>query len=120
MVKSSNSKVDLTIGATWFRGVATYGKVMIGDKAFEFYNEHNIADYVQIPWNEVTYVVADVHFRGKYIPRFELRTKKNGTFIFSTRDNKKTLRGIQKYVPASHMRQALGLGQKLKLRFTKK
>lgn len=89
MVKSINTKIDLTGNATWFRGIASYGKMMIGDKAFEFYNERNIGDYVQIPWNEVTYVVADVHFRGKYIPRFEFQTKKNGTFIFSTRDNKK-------------------------------
>ena len=42
MVKSINTKVDLTITATWFRGIASYGKVMIGDKAFEFYNEKNI------------------------------------------------------------------------------
>ena len=116
MVKSINTKIDLTGNATWFRGIASYGKMMIGDKAFEFYNERNIGDYVQIPWNEVTYVVADVHFRGKYIPRFELRTKKNGTFIFSTRDNKKSLRAIRNYVPANNMRRALSFRKKLKQR----
>lgn len=63
MAKSINTKVDLTVDATWFRGIASYGKIMIGDRAFEFYNERNVEDYVQIPWKEVTYVVADVHFK---------------------------------------------------------
>lgn len=81
MAKSINTKVDLTVDATWFRGIASYGKIMIGDRAFEFYNERNVEDYVQIPWNEVTYVVADVRFGGRYIPRFEIRTKSNGKFI---------------------------------------
>lgn len=120
MVKSINTKVDLTIDATWFRGMPSYGKVMIGDNAFEFYNERNIGDYVQIPWDEVTYVVADVHFRGKYIPRFEIRTHNNGNFIFATRDPKKTLRAIRNHVPADHMRKALSLLQGLKRRFIHK
>ncbi|RVU70191.1 MULTISPECIES: DUF956 family protein [Lactobacillus] len=118
MVKSINTKVDLTQNATWFRGIASYGKVMIGDKAFEFYNERNINDFVQIPWNEVTYVVADVKFHGKYIPRFEIRTKSSGNFIFATKDPKKTLRAIRNYIPADHMRKALSLWQGLKRRFT--
>ncbi|RMC41315.1 MULTISPECIES: DUF956 family protein [unclassified Lactobacillus] len=116
MVESSNNKVDFTTSATWFRGISTYGKAMIGNKAFEFYNDRNISDYVQIPWAEVTYIVADVHFGGRYIPRFEIRTKVNGKFIFSTRNNKKTLRAIRNYVPADRMRQALGLWQKIKQR----
>ncbi len=90
---------------------------MIGDKAFEFYNEKNIGDFVQIPWEEITYVVADVRFHGKYIPCFEIRTKKNGNFIFATQDSKKTLRAIRKYIPADHMRQSLSLRQKLTLSF---
>ncbi|BDR60019.1 DUF956 family protein [Lactobacillus xylocopicola] len=120
MVESSNTNFDLTSSATWFRGVATYGKIMVGNKAFEFYNDRNPADYVQIPWAEVTYVVADVHFGGRYIPRFEVRTRKNGEFIFSARNNKEALRAIRKYVPADRMRRALGLWQKIKSRFIHK
>ncbi|KRL89111.1 DUF956 family protein [Lactobacillus kalixensis] len=120
MVKSINTKVDLTQDATWFRGMPSYGKIMIGDKAFEFYNERNVGDFVQIPWDEVTYVVADVHFGGKYIPRFEIRTKRNGSFIFATKDPKKALRVIRNYIPASHMRKALSVWQNLKRRFTRK
>ncbi len=106
-----NKTVDLAVRGTWFRAISTYGKVMIGDEAFEFYNEKNVEDYIQIPWDQVTYVVADVHFKGKYIPRFAIRTKKDGEFIFATKDPKRTLRAIRKYVPADHMRKALGVGE---------
>ncbi|MDD6719560.1 MAG: DUF956 family protein [Lactobacillus sp.] len=111
MAQSMNKTVDLAVRGTWFRAISTYGKVMIGDEAFEFYNEKNVEDYIQIPWDQVTYVVADVHFKGKYIPRFAIRTKKDGEFIFATKDPKRTLRAIRKYVPADHMRKALGVGE---------
>lgn len=120
MVKSINTSVDLSQNATWFRGMPSYGKIMIGNKAFEFYNERNIVDFVQIPWDEVTLVVADVHFKGKYIPRFEIRTRNAGNFIFATTDAKKALRAIRNYVPSNHMRRALSFWQKLKRRFTSK
>lgn len=114
MVKSINTKVDLTADATWFRGLPTYGKIMVGDKAFEFYNERNVGDYVQIPWPEVTYVVADVRFRGKYIPRFQIRTRQNGSFIFASKNPKRTLRAMRKYIPADHLRRALSTWKTLK------
>ncbi|MFS1260867.1 DUF956 family protein, partial [Enterococcus lactis] len=41
MVQSINTKVDLTINATSYLGIAEYGKIMIGDKGFEFYNERD-------------------------------------------------------------------------------
>ena len=46
MVQSLNTKVDLTVKATSYLGLANYGEVMVGDKAFEFYNEKNIRDYI--------------------------------------------------------------------------
>lgn len=119
MVKSINAKVDLTLNGTWFRGIASYGKIMIGNKGFEFYNERNVGDFVQIPWTEITYVVADVHFRGKYIPRFQIRTRNNGNFIFAARDPKKTLRAIRNYIPADHLRRSLTLWQHIKRCFGK-
>ena len=38
MVKSMNTKVDLSIKATSFFRITSYGDVLIGDKAFEYYN----------------------------------------------------------------------------------
>ena len=93
-----NTKVDLAIKATSFHGLAVYGDIMIGDKAVEFYNEKNVEDYIQIPWEEIDYVAASVMAGGKWIPRFAIFTKKNGNFSFSTRDNKKTLRAMRPYV----------------------
>ena len=66
MAQSMNTKVDLTIKATSYHGLATYGDMMVGDKAVEFYNEKNVEDYVQIPWTEVDHVAASV-IGGKHI-----------------------------------------------------
>ena len=52
MVQSLNKKVDLTINATSYLGMANYGKVLVGDEAFEYYNDKNVNDYIQIPWSE--------------------------------------------------------------------
>ena len=60
MVQSLNTKVDLTVKATSYLGLANYGEVMVGDKAFEFYNEKNIRDYIQIPWEEVNCVMLQL------------------------------------------------------------
>jgi len=102
-----NTKVDLTIKATSYHSLATYGSMMIGDKAVEFYNEKNVEDYVQIPWEEVDHVAASVMFGGKLIPRFAVFTKQNGSFSFSTRDNKKTLRAMRPYVGDQNLVRSL-------------
>ncbi|MDO4797760.1 MAG: DUF956 family protein [Coriobacteriales bacterium] len=98
MAQSMNTKVDLAIKATSFHGLATYGDMMIGDKAVEFYNEKNVEDYIQIPWEEIDYVAASVMAGGRHIARFAVFTKQAGHFSFSTRDNKKTLRAMRPYV----------------------
>ncbi|MEG0528086.1 DUF956 family protein [Amedibacillus sp. YH-ame10] len=107
MAQSLNTKVDLTINATSYMGMATYGKVMIGDKAFEFYNDKNVEDYIQIPWQEINFVSASVILKGRWIPRFAIITKTNGTYTFSSRDNKRLLRAIQGYVDAQRMVKSL-------------
>ena len=96
MAQSQNTKVDLTIKATSFSGMGTYGEIMIGDVAFEFYNERNVEDYIQIPWEEVDHVAAEVV--GKNITRFAVFIKQGGHLSFSTRDNKKTLRAMRDYL----------------------
>lgn len=107
MVQSLNTKVDLTLKATSYLGVANYGNIMVGDKALEFYNEKNLNDYIQIPWEEINCVMASVMFKGKWIPRFAVVTKRNGNFTFSTRDNKALLRAVNKYIPSENLVRSL-------------
>ena len=66
------------MAGTSYMGLSDYGKIMIGDKGFEFFNDRDVRKYIQIPWEEVDVVIASVMFKGKWIPRFALRTKKNG------------------------------------------
>ena len=108
MVQSINTKDDLTIDATSYLGVADYGKIMIGDKGFEFFNNRDARKFVQIPWEEVDYVIASVVFKGKWIPRYAIQTKKNGTYSFASKEPKKVLRAIREYVDPDHMVRSLG------------
>lgn len=123
MVQSLNTKVDLVVKGTSYQGLNSYGQIMIGDKAFEYYNDRNVNDYIQIPWEEVDYVIASVMFRGKYIPRFAIQTKQNGFLSFSARTPKTLLRAINKYIPTDRMVHSLSFFQVVKrgvLRLLKK
>lgn len=74
MAQSQNSSVYYTEKATSFHGMSTYGSVMLGNNAFEFYNERNPEDFIQIPWSEIDHVAASVLFGGKKIsPLRDLR-----------------------------------------------
>ncbi len=57
MVQSLNTKVALTAKGISYLGIgAQYGKFLVGDRAFEFFNDNNVADYIQIPWANITAV----------------------------------------------------------------
>lgn len=116
MVQSQNKKVDLSIKARCLNGFTSDGNIMIGDRAFEFYNEKNIDDFVQIPYKEISFVSASVIF-GKKISRFAIHTKENGNFIFTTKDNKKTLRALNKYVDSNKLRRSLSFFEVIKRGF---
>ncbi|MDO5047559.1 MAG: DUF956 family protein [Anaerococcus sp.] len=119
MVRSQNKSVDLAIKATNLNGLTSNGQVMVGNKAFEYYNDKNKADFIQIPYGEIDYITAEVLF-GKKIVRFAIHTKSNRNFIFSTRDNKKTLRAVNKYLPDEKLRKSLGVMDYIKKSFKKK
>ena len=55
MVQSLNTKMDMTSKGTWFREGPIYGNIMVGDQAFEFYNDTKLRDYIQIPSTMGTY-----------------------------------------------------------------
>ena len=89
MVQSINTKVELVINATSFTALTDYGRIMIGDKGFEFFNDRDARQFIQIPWEEVDYVIASVMFKGKWIPRYAIQTKKNGPILLLQRNLRK-------------------------------
>lgn len=105
-VESLNSEVDVSIRGQSFLGLGSYGTVEVGDAAFEYYCESNPKDYIQIPWEEIDHIAASVIF-NKWISRFAIFTKESGTFKFSTRNNKKTLRAVRNHFPADKMLRSL-------------
>ena len=113
MAQSMNTKVDIVVKATSYQGLNSYGKIMIGDKAFEYYNDRNPEDNIQIPWEEVNYVIASVVLK-KYIPRYAIETKENGIYSFSSKKPKDVLRAIRVYVPSERLVRSLGFFDVLK------
>ncbi|SEK77599.1 hypothetical protein SAMN04488700_0125 [Carnobacterium iners] len=117
MVESINTKVDLVIDATAFTGLTDYGKIMIGDNGFEFYHARDPRKFIQIPWEEVNLVIASVMFKGRWIPRYAIETKKNGTYTFSSKKPKKVLRAIKEYIEPEYIVHSLGFFDVLKRAF---
>lgn len=107
MVQSINTKIDLTIDATSYLGVADYGKIMIGDKGFEFFNNRDARKFVQIPWEEVDYVIASVVLK-EMDSSLRNPNEKEWDIFFCFKRTKKVLRAIREYVDPDHMVRSLG------------
>lgn len=110
MAQSLNTKVDYTCKASSLNGFSSTGNIMVGDKAFEYYNVKNVEDYIQIPWEEIDYIAASVLF-GKWIQRFAIFTKSNGHYTFSAKDNKKLLNQVGNHFDKSKMLKSLNFFQ---------
>lgn len=113
MVQSLNSKADVVEKAVYHHGLSTYGKLMVGDKAFEFYGD-NVNHYLQIPWNKVNKIIASLYFKGKCIPRYAVQTVDGKMYIFSSKEPKKVLRACRNHIGASNIVRSLTFFQVLK------
>ena len=100
MVKSMNTKVIYTTKANSMTGSIgnKHGDIMVGDKAFEFYNHRNPEDYMQIPWKEIERVRAQMFFRDRYIRGFFIDTKNSGSFNFIVKNAGKCLKEMRTFV----------------------
>lgn len=71
MVQSLNTKTSQAFPAIAYVGLGSiYGNVLVGDKAFEFFNEANVEDAIQIPWDTIDHiegVVTRNHKIGRQI-----------------------------------------------------
>ena len=117
-MQSLNTRADYVTKGTFFGGLDSYGQIMIGDRAFEYYNDRDVNKCVQIPWDKVEYVAASVYLGGKWIPRFMIRTTDGGVYTFAAREARKLLSRMQPYVPADKLVRSLTFFQAVKRRFT--
>jgi hypothetical protein len=97
---SKNTKVLFNTKGNLLSGMLgnKNGDILVGDKAFEFYNSRNPEDYVQIPWEEIKLVRAQIFFNDKYIRGFFVDTKSAGTFNFVVKNAGKTLKTMRDFI----------------------
>ena len=100
MAISMNSKVIFSTKANSLSGIFgnKNGNILIGNKAFEFYNARNPEDYIQIPWEEIEKVRAQLFFKDKYIRGFFIDTKNSGSFNFIVKNAGKCLKEMRTFV----------------------
>ena len=113
MVEALNTKVEVVEKGTYFTTFSAYGKVLVGDKGFEFYDDRNVQNYVQIPWDEIQLVTASLLFGGKWIPRFKITTKRDGSFIFAAQEPKRVLKAMTNHIDPNQVVLALTFTQNL-------
>ena len=100
MAVSMNTKLDFKTKANSLNGGfgGKSGEILVGNKAFEFYNSRNPEDYIQIPWDEIDKVRAQIYFKDKYIRGFFIDTKRAGSFNFVVTEAGKTLKIMRNYL----------------------
>lgn len=105
MAQSLNKTVDYqTTGMSYLGFGGKVGKFLVGDKALEFYKNTNVEDYIQIPWDNIIAIGANVSHR-KVSRHFQVVTDK-GKFLFSSKDSGQILK---------YARQKLGNDKVIKL-----
>jgi len=117
MVQSLNTKSDIVAKGNSFSGGlgANFGKFMVGDKAFEFYNDKNAMDYIQIPYEEIDFVMIQVMNKGKFIRTFVIHTKRNGNFKFNSNEAGKLLKAMQAYLKPEQLQKQRGFIRRTKV-----
>jgi hypothetical protein len=102
MAQSLNTTVKLTTNAILYLGIgAKYGKILIGDKAFEFFNDANVEDFIQIPWQDISEVQGVVTLNNKIGRQFVIVLEKQGAskrtnqLRFSSKETGKVLKIIR-------------------------
>jgi len=102
VAQSLNTKVDYNGKAIAYLGFPQYGQIMIGDRAFEFFDDRDVEKNMQFPWKSIKVVEGDVtkSFKGEYqIGRQFYVVFANGQKVrFSSKDSGKILRIIRQYI----------------------
>ena len=97
MAQSLNSTVELTTTGVSYLGMGgKVGKFLLGNKGLEFYSDANVEDYIQIPWENIEKIGANVS-RNKVSRHFEVFTDK-GKFLFASKDSGKILKVARQHI----------------------
>ncbi|KEH52882.1 DUF956 domain-containing protein [Streptococcus macedonicus] len=97
MAQSINSTVELTTtGVSYLSLGGKVGKFLLGNKGLEFYSDANVEDYIQIPWENIEKIGANVS-RNKVSRHFEVFTDK-GKFLFASKDSGKILKVARQHI----------------------
>ena len=97
MAQSINSTVELTATGVSYLGMGgKVGKFLLGNKGLEFYSDANVEDYIQIPWENIEKIGANVS-RNKVSRHFEVFTDK-GKFLFASKDSGKILKVARQHI----------------------
>ena len=97
MAQSINSTVELTTTGVSYLGMGgKVGKFLLGNKGLEFYSDANVEDYIQIPWENIEKIGANVS-RNNVSRHFEVFTDK-GKFLFASKDSGKILKVARQHI----------------------
>lgn len=97
MAKSQNTTVDWSgKGMSYLGMTGKVGQFLVGDKALEFYSDTNVENYIQIPWQNIVSIGANVSNR-KVSRHFEVVTT-DGKFLFACKESGKLLKAARTYV----------------------
>ena len=97
MAQSINSTVELTTTGVSYLGMGgKVGKFLLGNKGLDFYSDANVEDYIQIPWENIEKIGANVS-RNKVSRHFEVFTDK-GKFLFASKDSGKILKVARQHI----------------------
>jgi hypothetical protein len=127
MIQSLNTQTSAPLQAIAYVGLGSvYGKLLIGDKAFEFFNDANIADAIQIPWESIHHVEGVVTRQHKVRRQFVIVLKKQGNskrqnnLRFSSKDAGKVLKLVREHLGNDKVVKAPTLVSKVKKLLTKR
>ncbi|MFP3767065.1 DUF956 family protein [Streptococcus sp. TATVAM-FAB35] len=117
MAQSINSTVELTTTGVSYLGMGgKVGKFLLGNKGLEFYSDANVEDYIQIPWENIEKIGANVS-RNKVSRHFEVFTDK-GKFLFASKDSGKILKVARQHIGNDKVVRMLTLVQVLTKKLT--
>ena len=117
MAQSLNSTVELTTTGVSYLGMGgKVGKFLLGNKGLEFYSNANVEDYIQIPWENIEKIGANVS-RNKVSRHFEVFTDK-GKFLFASKDSGKILKVSRQHIGNDKVVRMLTLVQVLMKKLT--